>query len=188
MNAGSDPTPQAPEPRAAPASSSPTRPDPPTAVRLDQSRRSTTRPTEVGLTSLRVSRCVSGARLAVGVVRRGPRLGGFSHGVGAEAKASFGPSQTSVSEFPPLSQRCFKCQGSPTLLRSRQPNLLGARRGNSQFLSDLSRECPEPSLYWILKKYIYLMPQMGSLCPVTAIRASTPTPRLSVKRKQVKIK
>lgn len=32
------------EPRAAPASSRPTRPDPPTAVRLNQSRRSTTRP------------------------------------------------------------------------------------------------------------------------------------------------
>lgn len=74
------------EPRAAPASSRPTRPDPPTAVRLDQSRRSTTRPTEVGLTSLRVSRPVSGARLAVGVVRRGPRLGGLFTRVGSRGE------------------------------------------------------------------------------------------------------
>lgn len=74
------------EPRAAPASSRPTRPAPPTAVRLDQSRRSTTRPTEVGLTSLRVSRPVSGARLAVGVVRRGPRLGGLFTRVGSRGE------------------------------------------------------------------------------------------------------
>ena len=52
----------------------PLAPAPPTAARLDQSGRRATRPTEVGLTSLRVSRPVSGARLTVGVVCRGPRL------------------------------------------------------------------------------------------------------------------
>lgn len=113
----SDPGSRAPTwrltPRAAPPPRARPRPAPPSAARLDQSGRRAPRPAEMGLTSLRVGRQTSGARPPWEWCCVAHARGAFHTGWEQRRSHSPGPSQTSVSEFPPCASAASNVRARP---------------------------------------------------------------------------